>query len=455
MPRLAPVPFGPYDRTIRMMGQATMSEPDRAAPRIHLASLGCAKNLVDSEHLLARLATAGGLVGAAEEEADVIIVNTCGFIGPATDESIGAIRTYAKLKREGGCQRLLVMGCLVERGAEELQATIPEVDGVFGIGEHAEIVAAAGLEPEPEDGARLLLTPHHTAFLRVSDGCDNRCAYCTIPLIRGSFRSRPADEVLAEAKQLVALGVREINVIGQDTTSYGTDLDGSIRISGLLARLAEIPDLRWLRLLYTHPAHFSDELIESYASIETLCPYVDIPLQHLNDDILRRMGRRATQADSLRLIERLRERVPGIAIRTTFIVGFPGETREQFDELVDLAERIRFDHVGVFRYSNESGTAAAEMPDQVSERTKAKRQEALMLAQQQITLQHNRTMLGKVVEVLIDGPTDDAGLWIGRTRTQAPDVDSVTFVHGEDIAGGDFVEAQVVDAIGYDLIAQA
>jgi ribosomal protein S12 methylthiotransferase len=331
---------------------------------------------------------------------------------------------------------------------------MPEVDGFFGLDQHEAVVAACGLEVGPEDGARLLLTPSHTAYLHVSDGCDNRCAYCTIPLIRGSFRSRPADEILNEARQLVDLGVRELNLIGQDPTSYGKDLAEPVTIDALLERLAEIPDLHWLRLLYTHPAFFTDALFEAYASIEVLCPYVDVPLQHLSDEILERMGRRVTQAGCLRLIERLRERVPDIAIRTTFIVGFPGETSAQFDELVNLVERIRFDHLGVFRYSNERGTPAAEMPGQVSERTKTERQEALMLAQQNVAFAKNRSMLGKVVEVLIDRPSDEVGLWIGRTRTQAPDVDSVTIVHGDEVAAGDFVDAQIIDVAGYDLIAQ-
>ncbi len=432
-----------------------MTEPDRGAPRIHLASLGCAKNLVDSERLLARLATAGGLVGAAADEADVIIVNTCGFIAPATAESLETIHSYAKLKHDGTCSRLLVIGCLVERGAEAIRNEIPDVDGVFGIDEHEAIVAAAGLTAEPEDGARLLLTPKHTAYLRISDGCDNRCSYCTIPQIRGPFRSRPVSEIVEEARQLVDLGVRELNLIGQDTTSYGKDLAKPATIEALLERLAGIPDLRWLRLLYTHPAFFTDGLVEAYASLEALCPYVDLPLQHLNDEILARMGRRASQAESLALIERLRARVPEIAIRTTFIVGFPGEAEAQFDELVDLVERIRFDHVGVFRYSNEAGTPAAGMPDQVSERTKGKRQEELMLAQQQVVASKNHAMLGKVVEVLIDRPSDEPGLWIGRTRTQAPDVDSVTFVHVNEVTSGDFIDAQIIDTVGYDLIAQA
>jgi ribosomal protein S12 methylthiotransferase len=432
-----------------------MNESTLTGPRIHLASLGCAKNLVDSERLLARLATAGGLVGASEEKADVIIVNTCGFIGPATAESVATIRDYAAYKRAGTCRRLLVMGCLVERGVDALAAELPEVDGFFGLDQHDAIVVACGLEPEPDDDARLLLTPSHTAYLRISDGCDNCCTYCTIPLIRGPLRSRPADEILREARQLIDLGVRELNVIGQDTTSYGSDLPRSIEIHELLGRLAEIPNLRWLRLLYTHPAYFTDDLVKAYASIGKLCPYVDLPLQHLNGEILERMGRRVTQADCLDLLNRLRDRVPGVAIRTTFIVGFPGETQAQFDELLDLVKQIRFDHLGVFRYSNEAGTAASALCGQVPERTKARRHEALMLAQQKIAFTRNRALHGKVVEVLIDRPTDEADLWIGRMPTQAPDIDSVTIVRASGVTVGDFVEAQIIDAAGYDLIAQA
>jgi len=428
--------------------------------RVHLASLGCAKNLVDSERLLGRLASAGALVGASADEADAIIVNTCGFIGPAVAESLGTIAEYAELKQRNPEVRLFVMGCLVERSEDELRAALPAVDGFFGLHQQEELVVACGLTLDNAEDGRLLLTPSHSAYLRISDGCDNRCAYCTIPLIRGPFRSREPDAVLREARQLVAGGVRELNLIGQDTTSYGRDLSGAPAIHELIAQLADIPELRWLRLLYAHPAHFTDELIETYASIEKLVPYVDLPLQHLNDDILRSMGRLATRDESLRLIERLRERVPGIALRTTFIVGFPGETKAQFYELLADVERLRFDHLGAFVYSQEEGTPAATMAGQVSERTKRRRQEEVMLAQQAIAFEANRSMLGRVVEVLIDGATDDRGVWIGRMATQAPDVDSVTLVRadsavGNEVAAGDFLEAQTVDVAGSDLIAQA
>jgi len=442
--------------TMRAERGETVADGGRA-PRIHLASLGCAKNLVDSETLLGRLASAGALVGAAADDADVILVNTCGFIGPAKDESMATIADYVRLKDADPTKRLLVMGCLVERCGDGLRRELPDVDGVFGLHEHDAIVAACGLDEEGDatDDARLLLTPRHTAYLRISDGCDNRCAYCTIPLIRGPLRSRGADEIVAEAEQLVAGGVRELNVIGQDTTSYGRDLDAAPPLEELLTRLAEIDDLVWLRLLYTHPAFFRDSLIDAFASIGKLCSYVDLPLQHLNDNILRAMGRGVTQRESLELIDRLRSRIPGVAIRTTFIVGFPGETRGQFHELLDRVEETAFDHVGVFRYSAEDGTPAATMPRQVSERIKARRQKELMLAQQAIAFAANRRMLGRQIEVLIDEASDEDGLWIGRTATQAPDVDSVTFVRGGGLHPGLFIPARVVDTVGYDLIAEA
>jgi len=427
----------------------------RGPVRVHLASLGCAKNLVDSERLLGRLASAGALVGATADEADVIIVNTCGFIGPAKKESVETILEYLPLKKRDRRKRLFVMGCLAERYTDELRTELPEVDGVFRLDQHEAIVRACGLKPDSEEDSRLLLTPSHTAYLRIADGCDNRCTYCTIPQIRGPFRSRPADEILLEAEQLVAGGVRELTLIGQDTTSYGKDLTDPTSLSELLDRLAGIHDLRWLRLLYTHPAHFTDGLIEAYAEIFELCPYVDLPLQHLDDRILRRMGRDVTQTQSLRLIERLRSRVPDIALRTTFIVGFPGESRGTFNELLRWVERIGFDHLGVFCYSAEEGTPAARMPDQVSERAKTRRRRELMQAQQKVAFAKNRTKIGQIAEVLIDRPTDEPDFWVGRTRTQAPDVDSVTFIRGGDLRVGAFVEAQIVDLAGYDLVAQA
>jgi len=432
-----------------------MGSQSTTGPRIHLASLGCAKNLVDSEKLLGRLATAGALVGAPAEEADIIIVNTCGFIAPAKEESVQTVLEYAALRKKGAAKKLIVMGCLPELGVDALKAQLPDVDVFFGLHSHADILEACGLPPLAEsDDARMLLTPNHFAYLRISDGCDNRCSYCTIPLIRGSFRSRSPEAILTEARDLADAGVRELVVIGQDTTSYGKDLPARDPIHRLLHELATI-DVRWIRLLYTHPATFTDELVAEYASNPKLCPYVDVPLQHLTDNILKRMGRRVSQADCLNLIERLRSRVPGIAIRTTFIVGFPGETDAQFNELLGLARDIRFDHMGAFPYSAEPGTAAAGFPDQIPPDVIEDRVQALMLAQQAIAFENNAAMIGQTMEVLIDEPTEEDGVWVGRTAFQAPDVDSVTYVIADNLEPGQFVDAEIVQTEDYDLLAQA
>ncbi len=434
---------------------ARKSESSRA-PRVHLASLGCAKNLVDSERLLGRLAAAGAIVGAPLDEADVAIVNTCGFIAPAREESIAAIREYAAWRAEVPTRRLLVMGCLVARSPEELRVLAPEVDEFFGIDDHAALARAVGLaESGDEDEGRLLLTPHHTAYLRISDGCNNQCSYCTIPSIRGPFRSRPMDEILREASDLAAFGVREVNVIGQDTSLYGVDLSPRVGIHDLLRHLSAIQEFRWIRLLYVHPAHVSDELIDVYASLPNLVPYVDLPLQHLSDAILAKMNRHVTQADCLRLIERWRERVPGVSLRTTFIVGFPGETEVQFTELLDFVRDLHFDHLGAFAYSPEEGTPAAAFVNRVPAEVVEDRLRRLMELQQEIVRRANEARIDTEVEVLIDGPAAKRGVWISRTATQAPDVDAVTQLRGKRLAAGEFVRARIVGFEGYDLDAVA
>jgi len=431
-----------------------MTRDRTSAPKVHLASLGCAKNLVDSERLLARLATAGAWVGAGPDEADVIIVNTCGFIAPAVDESIRTIAEYAAYPTEETPKTLIVMGCLPERFGDELRAQLPDVDVIVGLHAHEAIVEACGLSTDASDEARLLLTPPHTAYLRISDGCDNRCSYCTIPLIRGGLTSRSPEEVFAEAEDLVRGGVRELVVIGQDTTSYGADRSTPYPIHRLLRDLAGIDGLHWIRLLYTHPAYFSDDLIREYEDNRKLCAYVDVPLQHLADDLLRRMGRRVTQADCVRLIERLRSRIPDVAIRTTFIVGFPGETDEDFGVLLDGVRSLRFDHLGAFAYCAEPDTPAARFPNQVLSDVIDARLEKLMSVQQAIAFENNAAALGQTVEVLLDEPAQEEGVWVGRTQHQAPDVDSVTFVVGEDLAAGRFVTAELVGTEDYDLIAK-
>lgn len=423
-------------------------------PLVHLASLGCAKNLVDSERILGRLAAAGAVVGAPAEEAEIILVNTCGFIDAARRESVETILRLAEQKRAGRCRTLIVMGCLAQRSAGELRRELREVDGVFGLGQEEDILAACGLRAHVgHEAGRFLLTPRHTAYLRVADGCSNRCAYCAIPLIRGPFRSRPAPEALDEARLLVRNGARELNLIGQDTTLYGTDLPGSPDISGLIHSVAGIPRLHWLRLLYTHPAHWTDALIDTFRAVPKLCPYVDLPLQHLNDDILRRMGRRVTQARIVDLIARLRKRVPGLAIRTALITGFPGETPAQFREMLRLVELLRFDHLGVFAYSREPGTPAARLPRQVTPAVAQRRREEIMLAQQSIVFSRNRALRGTKIEVVIEVPAGK-DRWQSRSRTQAPDVDGVTYVKGKGLQTGEFTRVTVTGAKEYDLVAE-
>ncbi|MDD5646866.1 MAG: 30S ribosomal protein S12 methylthiotransferase RimO [Candidatus Bipolaricaulis sp.] len=426
------------------------------APRVHLASLGCAKNLVDSERLLGRLAAAGAIVGAPIEEADIAIINTCGFIAPAREESIDVLREYILWRTAGPARRLYVMGCLVVRSSEELRAIAPEVDGFFGIDDHVALVRAVGLgETDAEEEGRLLLTPQHTAYLRIADGCDNRCAYCTIPSIRGPFRSRPLDAILREANDLAAFGVREVNLIGQDTSLYGADLAPRVGIHELLEHLSRIREFRWIRLLYVHPAHVTDRLIDTYASLPNVVPYVDLPLQHLSDRVLEAMNRRVTQADCLRLIERWRARVAAIALRTTFIVGFPGETEEQFSELLDLVRELSFDHLGAFAYSPEDGTPAALLPGRVPAEVVADRLRRLMELQRDIVRRANEARIGTEAEALIDAPAGRRDLWIGRTATQAPDVDPITRIRGKKLAAGEFVRVRIVGFDDYDLEASA
>jgi len=424
--------------------------------RIHLISLGCAKNLVDSERLLGRFASAGALVGVPAEMADVIVINTCGFLSAARDEARTAIAESLAVKSRNPAVRVLVMGCFGELDADGIRREFPKVDGVFGLGQQRDVCEASGVPPVGE-GGRLLLTPPHSAFLRVSEGCDNRCAYCLIPAIRGPFRSRSFDEVVAEGAELEAYGVKELNLIGQDTTLYGSDLSPRTTLSMLLRRLDQLERIDWLRVLYTHPAHFDAELIDAYRSVTHLVPYVDLPLQHLDDTILQQMGRHVTREECLRLLERLRSQIPGMVIRTTFIVGFPGETEAQFMTLLDDVERIRFDHLGAFAFSREPGTRAYSMDDQVPESEKLRRVDSLMLTQQRIVAEQARERIGQTEEVLIDSYHEDSGLWVGRTAGQAPDVDSVTLVNAGDreIRAGDLIGARIQAVDGYDLVAEA
>ena len=352
-----------------------------------------------------------------------------------------------------------VAGCATcgeELDADGIRREFPALDGVFGLGQQRDVLEASGVS-WPGEGGRLLLTPAHAAFLRISEGCDNRCAYCLIPDIRGPFRSRPLEDVVAEARDLGGCGVKELNLIGQDTTLYGSDLLPRTTLAALLRKLDLLEGVQWLRILYTHPAHFDEKLIDAYRLVKHLIPYVDLPLQHLDDEILAKMGRHVTREECLRLIERLRAEIPGMVIRTTFIVGFPGETDAQFDALVSDVRRIRFDHVGVFAFSREPGTAAYSMDGQIPETEALRRVEELMIEQQRIVAEGHQQRIGQPEDVLIDRQDDASGLWVGRTKGQAPDVDSVTLVNAGDataIRPGDLIRVRISGFDGYDLLAE-
>ena len=432
------------------------NQPDDspAAPRVHLVSLGCAKNQVDSERLLGALVEAGALVCADADDADTIVINTCGFIQPAKEESVETILEAARLKEEGACKRLVVVGCLVERHGAELRPELPEVDGWAGVGDVDAMVRACGLEPGGAAG-RLRFGLPHVAYLRIADGCDNRCAYCAIPIIRGPLRSEAPEAVYAEAEALVADGAREVIVIAQDTTAYGAGRPGLPSLPELLEGVAARIGDAWLRLMYTHPAHFGDDLIDAYARIPNLLPYVDVPLQHLADPVLERMGRKITQADVLRLVERLRERVPDVVIRTTFLVGFPGETDADFRELLRRAEETAFDWAGGFEYSPEEGTPAEGMDGQVPPDVRADRLAELMELQQEITAAKNAARVGSELDVLVDGPSEDLPEALeARFYGQAPEVDGITLLFDTDAEPGQRLRVRVTDAEVYDLVAE-
>jgi len=428
---------------------------------VSLVSLGCPKNLVDSEKMLGRLAEAGCLVAAPMDDADVIVVNTCGFLAAARDEAMGVIAEALACKASGRTRRVVVAGCLVERDAEGLFELAPGIDAIVGLTDRDEIVQAVTGEARilvhpfaggvHGDSGRFRLTPRHTAYLRISEGCSHRCTFCTIPDIRGPFRSKPPGDVVAEAAELIADGAFELNVIAQDTTGYGTDLGDDVNLAGLLRRLDGLDGAGWIRLLYTYPRGFDDELIAAISESECVVRYVDIPLQHISDSVLKRMGRRVERRRIEDLLDRLRS--AGIALRTTFIAGFPGETDAEFAELLAFVEEFEFDALGVFEYSPEPGTPAVNLPEQVDDETKARRAEAVMAAQQQIAFAANQDAVGQVIDVLVDG-IDPQGRCVGRHAAQAPEIDSVSILT-EPLPPGELIAAEVVGFEDYDLIVRA
>jgi ribosomal protein S12 methylthiotransferase len=431
------------------------------APTVALISLGCAKNLVDSERLLAMLAEQGCLVGAPLEEADAVIINTCGFLASAREEAMDAIEQCLALKQQGRLRRVIVAGCLPSL-PDQRDLDPSRVDAVIGVNNRGDIVRAVmdtgpivrvdtDIAPAASDSPRLRLTPSHTAYLRIAEGCSRHCTFCTIPAIRGPLRSKVPAMVLSEARELIADGARELNLIAQDTTAYGEDLEQA-GLADLLRKLNALDGAEWIRLMYTYPRRFTGELIDAMAECDHVVPYVDIPLQHINDEILARMGRGVGRAQIETLLDDLRRRVEGIAIRTTFIVGFPGETDAQFGQLLSFIEDRRFEAAGVFAYSPEPGTPAARMPAQVPERVKQQRLEELMLAQQRIAFEANEALVGSRATVLVDG-IDPEGRCVGRTARQGPEVDSICFLT-EPVEPGRFIEGDVVGWEDYDLIVQ-
>ncbi len=440
--------------------------------KIGLVSLGCPKNLVDSETMLGLIEEKQITITNNPEEADLIIVNTCGFIESAKEESINTVLQMAEYKTIANCKHLILAGCLGQRYSEELLADIPEVDAIVGtecyteIGEVIDRVLKGErficLEPFSNDKKvataipRILTTPQHTAYLKIAEGCDNCCSYCIIPKIRGPYRSRPFEDVLNEARALVNSGVKEIILVAQDTTRYGEDLYGRLRLAELLQELNKIDGVCWIRILYCYPQYFNDELIETIATCEKVCKYVDIPLQHISDSLLSSMNRHDTKLQIENLLEKLRSRIQGICIRTTFIVGFPGETETDFEELKEFVTKQNFDCAGVFTYSQEEGTAAALMPDQISEEVKQDRYHELMAIQARASEAIHQNLEEKTLEVLVEGfDEENSELAYGRSYREAPEIDGRIYI--ENAAGtnvGELVKVRILQGFTYELVGE-
>ena len=446
--------------------------------KVGFVSLGCPKNLVDSEVMLGLTRQAGHTLTPNPADAEVLVVNTCAFIDSARQESVDAILEMAAQKKRGRCRRLVVTGCLSQRYRDELLRQIPEIDAVLGTDEVPAIVAAiagfqaAAARPQPlarsesalptylyDAGTpRTLATPGHFAYIKVAEGCDYACSFCIIPRLRGRYRSRPADSIVREARALAEGGVREIILVSQDTTFYGVDRGARGALPALLRRLNRIDGLAWIRLLYLYPTTLTDDTLDAMADCEKVCKYVDLPLQHAAPAVLRRMRRPGGRAQYERLIRKVRRRLPGVAVRTTFIVGFPGETAGEFGALMRFARDMRFDHLGVFTYSREEGTAACAIGESVPRPVKLARQRALMRVQRQLVERSNRSRVGQQVAVLIDGPSPESPLVLrGRLEGQAPEIDSAVYLTEADptqFQPGDLVEARITAARGYDLVVR-
>ncbi len=437
-------------------------------------SLGCPKNLVDSERMLGKLTQDGYTLTPDADGADVVVINTCGFIEPARQESLGVIREMLALKEQGRVGAVVVAGCLAERKKDDLLQEVPGVDGIVGVFGREDIAQVLDrtlykqrqdeqrslFRPAPvralEDTARLRITPRHYAYLKISEGCDRLCTFCAIPGMRGKHVTKPIEEVLREARELAADGVRELIVVAQDTTYYGLDLYGKVRLAELLRKLNDVQGLEWIRILYAYPIHFTDELIDVLAQTPKIVPYLDMPLQHINDRLLKRMQRRVSRAETEDLLARLRRAIPNLTLRTTFIVGFPGETEAEFEELCAFVKASRFERAGVFPYSLEPGTPAARLPDHLPEEVKQQRRDRLMEIQQELAFAWTRAQVGKEWEVIVDGPDAEVpGHVLARGHADAPDIDCVVRLKGKGLRAGDLVRARVTGADGYDVAARA
>lgn len=438
--------------------------------KVGMISLGCPKNQVDAEHMLAMMDAEGWEIVDYVDGCDVVIVNTCGFIDDAKKEAIENILDMVELKKEGVISKIIVTGCLAQRYKDEIVKEIPEVDAVVGIGANGDIIKTveevmSGVDtiekypPQcelPLEGQRILTTPQYWAYLKIGEGCSNRCTYCTIPSIRGNMRSRSMENVIDEAKQLAELGVKELILIAQDTTSYGLDLYGELKLPELLNELCKINSIEWIRLLYCYPDRITDELIETMKNQEKLVNYIDLPLQHADDKILKAMNRRGDQALIRSVISKLRSEIPDVVIRTTFIVGFPGEGEEEFETLAEFVNEIEFDRLGVFTFSPQEGTPAYDMDNQVEDDVKARRGEVIMQDQYSIMEEKNNEKIGKTYKVVVEDYDGYSDSYTGRTYMDAPEIDGlVKFTSHKDLDIGDFVDVEIFDIEDYDLIGEA
>ena len=435
--------------------------------KVGMVSLGCPKNTVDSERVLGDLVTSGFDLTQDEKDADVIIVNTCGFIESAKKESVDTILEMARHKTEGNCKQLIVTGCLAERYGQELLDEIPEIDHMLGVGQYPQLKSIIeDVNPSTRNHVatpaefyesytdRLLTTAFYTAYLKISEGCSNRCAFCIIPKMRGPMRSRSPESILAEAEHLARKGVKELNLISQDTTMYGFDLGMKDGLVLLLKQMAKVDGLEWIRLLYCYPTFLNSEMIELIASEPKICSYIDVPLQHTHDEMLKSMKRQETEGGVRRMLDEIRLKIPDVALRTTFITGFPGETETHFQHTVRFLCEMEFDHVGIFTYSDEEGTTAFDYPNRVPEEVKTERRDILMEFQKDIALRKNQERVGKVELVLVEGFDPENYLMTGRLTSQAPDIDGQVIIEKCEVEPGEIVPVLINQAADYDLVGE-